>query len=427
MAWVDDTFTDNNGSAPNLDKWTEIDADNKLSIQNNKLDFNSEESAGAEARVNSNYTISGDFSIQVDIEELYGVNPATSNHNARLQINSADFAYLWISIIRDDTNGKQFYVNGETTSSTYITRSLDITKLKLERSGSVIKGYYWSGSQWEWNGSTDGFTFSETSSADISVILICQQRPASQWHAAFDNFVVNAGSITPELLFEDFTLDLAAYHQKYDAMQMILQAHDGLEFRDFALILEAIKEEEEEPEEPEEVEDLDDMANIGVFQLDCASTYYGPPVTEISGLDYLEGEAVMYLADCVRVGTAIVTGGQISLDAEATYVIVGLPYVTIVKTLTPDAGALDGPALGRKNRITNPIISFYRSGNGIKFGPDFDRLKDVPELNDNSLTTVNVPVTMPGGFDTNAQIIIMTDRPLPMYLLSISHDVSPAD
>jgi hypothetical protein len=52
--------------------------------------------------------------------------------------------------------------------------------------------------------------------------------------------MVNSGTISLDLQIEDFSLDLAAYYQNIDDLKMLLQAHDGLEYRDFQMILEAI-------------------------------------------------------------------------------------------------------------------------------------------------------------------------------------------
>ncbi len=164
-----------------------------------------------------------------------------------------------------------------------------------------------------------------------------------------------------------------------------------------------------------------------VFFVDCGSVYDGTPATTITGLDYMEGETVAVLADNLSVGPKTVSSGQITLDTAASYVIVGLPFTTRIKTLKPDAGAADGTALGRKLRTSNPVLYFVETGNGVKFGPDLDRLKDVPDLVDGELKTIDVPVTMPGGYDTNSQIVIEMSEPLPMFLGSISYDVNAGD
>jgi hypothetical protein len=40
---------------------------------------------------------------------------------------------------------------------------------------------------------------------------------------------------------KNMSLDLAAHHRKFDNLKMILQAHDGLEFRNFGMLLEVIQ------------------------------------------------------------------------------------------------------------------------------------------------------------------------------------------
>jgi len=166
---------------------------------------------------------------------------------------------------------------------------------------------------------------------------------------------------------------------------------------------------------------------VGIFQVDCGSIYDGEAVDTITGLDYLEGETVAVLADGISVGPKVVESGQITLDEPASYVIVGLPFTTTIKTLKPDGITQDGTALGRKMRVSNPVLHFYKTGIGVQYGPDETRLKDVPDLEDGELKTVDAPAHMPGGHDTDGQIIIETSEPLPMNLLAVSYDVTPGD
>jgi hypothetical protein len=72
-------------------------------------------------------------------------------------------------------------------------------------------------------------------------------------------------------------------------------------------------------------------------------------------------------------------------------------------------------------------MHFYATGKGVMFGPDGSELKEVPDFNEGYLSTIDVPVTMPGGYDTDAQINIMIQEPLPMFLAMISYDVEPGD
>jgi hypothetical protein len=241
MAWVDDDFTGNDGSAPDPVKWIEDDSNNKLDIQSNALDFDSQESSDTSANLDSIYDISGDFDIQIDVSEVDGANPSASIHYGSFRIISSSSAISSIAISRT-SSGKLFTVSGTSTSLQNISRAIDSTKLRITRSGTTIKGFYWSGAQWEWDGSTNGFTFGESYSEDITIRIYNKQEGvgSARWHVTYDNFMVNSGTISLDLQIEDFSLDLAAYYQNIDDLKMLLQAHDGLEYRDFQMILEAI-------------------------------------------------------------------------------------------------------------------------------------------------------------------------------------------
>lgn len=169
------------------------------------------------------------------------------------------------------------------------------------------------------------------------------------------------------------------------------------------------------------------MTQQGLFNVDCGSIYYGVAISTVTGLDYLEGETVAVLADGISVGPKVVSGGQITLTVPASNIIVGLPFTTIIKTLPPDAGAENGTALGRKMRVSNPTLYFHETGAGVRYGPDEDDLLAVPDLVAASLSTLKVPVSMPGGYDSDGQIVIKMEDPLPMTLSCISYDVEPGE
>lgn len=190
-----DDFTGTNGDAPNSYRWIETDTGSYLSIQNNKLEYDSQDVSDVYSFVKTNYNLAGDFDIQVDVEELNGGDPSDSTNHSRLQISDGT-NYSWIRFERD-SGGKQFNVGGSTSSSTNITRTIDVSKLRITRSGSMIKGYYWSGIQWEWDGNTSGFTFSETNIGEIYALLFFNESGdgSARWNSTFDNFTVNSGTI----------------------------------------------------------------------------------------------------------------------------------------------------------------------------------------------------------------------------------------
>jgi hypothetical protein len=66
------------------------------------------------------------------------------------------------------------------------------------------------------------------------------------------------------------------------------------------------------------------------------------PQDRWSGLDHLEGRTVGVVADGAPRGTAVVTGGAVTLDPPAREVQLGLPFVHEVEPLPPDLAAPGG-------------------------------------------------------------------------------------
>lgn len=158
--------------------------------------------------------------------------------------------------------------------------------------------------------------------------------------------------------------------------------------------------------------------------------------TTISGLGYLEGETVGLLGDGADMGTAVVTGGTVPLQAPgATYVTAGLPYESTIVTMPFEpvrGGAV--AQVGKVKRIDTLWLRLHQSL-GCSYGrrktdPDTQVVTDVGQA---MLTrSANMPMglaprlfsgakklSIPGGFDGEAQIFVSTASPLPLTVLGL--------
>lgn len=109
----------------------------------------------------------------------------------------------------------------------------------------------------------------------------------------------------------------------------------------------------------------DDVEAVDAFFVDCGDTYSGVPADTISGLDHLEGEAVIAYADgYVGVVDDVVSGGEITLQESASKVHVGLPYTSVVKTMPIELQTQAGTAQGSIMRAWKSFIRFHRSALG---------------------------------------------------------------
>jgi len=189
----DDDFTGDNGESPDYIKWL---ATSEFTIQSNKLNWNLNESINVFAECYSQYSLDGDFDVQVDFDITSEIAPSTSLHRAMLDVKETDNPSNYASIYRHRSTSSRAYSNYSTGGSTTSVATTDtVGKLRLTRSGSTIKCYYWSGSQWEWNGNTSGATFTLSTSANVTIKLGATQIANAQWAGNFDNFIVNSGTI----------------------------------------------------------------------------------------------------------------------------------------------------------------------------------------------------------------------------------------
>lgn len=164
------------------------------------------------------------------------------------------------------------------------------------------------------------------------------------------------------------------------------------------------------------------------FFVDCGRTYRGDPATAISGLDYLEGQNVVALADGNVVKNLVVTNGQITLPIPASVVTVGLPYESVLETLTFDVNTGDGSSLNRKKRVVAVSIR-YNASRGSKLSvnghTEVDMLRREQE-------GYNIPIALKSGVyreivasthDEKTAVKIRQDEPLPITIVSITPEI----
>lgn len=121
--------------------------------------------------------------------------------------------------------------------------------------------------------------------------------------------------------------------------------------------------------------------------------YSGAAITNITGLDHLNGKKVVVWADGVDVseyavdarwGTEThagptVSGGSITLSTAASEVNVGLSYQARYRSNT--ISAIQAMHPGEMRRIEQFAMSLWRTHHkGVKYGPDFDSLADLPQV-----------------------------------------------
>lgn len=178
-------------------------------------------------------------------------------------------------------------------------------------------------------------------------------------------------------------------------------------------------------------------------QADSFVTYSGVATSTISGLSHLEGEEVVVWADGADVGTDdsettwtqlySVSGGVVTLDTAASNVVVGLPYSAQWKSAK--LGAQDGTVqtvLNQQKRLSHlGFVMAWVHAKGVRFGPDFDHLDDLPEIERGTTvdsTTVRETYDeqeqeFPSTWVTDLRLCLQAAAPRPVTMLAVAVDL----
>lgn len=170
-----------------------------------------------------------------------------------------------------------------------------------------------------------------------------------------------------------------------------------------------------------------DQESDYAWMVDCALQYDNPgtPITNVTGLDHLEGETVSVLTNGAVHPDVVVSGGSIDLNFESDIFVIGLSYISRIVPLPTELELNDGTGFGREKRITNMSV-YLRRSLGMWIGRELDEMEEVPFRVPTDLTGQGVPlfsgirkVAFPEGYDNYATIIIEQRQPLPMMIVSI--------
>lgn len=173
------------------------------------------------------------------------------------------------------------------------------------------------------------------------------------------------------------------------------------------------------------------------------------PVTEIYGLDHLNGLQVSILADGAVVPNQVVENGMITLQNAASQVLIGLGFVAQLQNLFLEAPG--APSVQGKRKNIYDINVRVEQSRGIQIGtnqidastqipgtvPIWDEstgMTEVAERNNNILAGNEIPLFTGDVFQhcysefrTEGQVALQQVYPLPMNVLLTVADYIPAD
>ena len=166
------------------------------------------------------------------------------------------------------------------------------------------------------------------------------------------------------------------------------------------------------------------------FYVDSGLTYDGAPANNISGLWHLEGRTVQVLADGATHPDCVVTGGSITLEADASVVHVGLGYNSDLQTLPL---ALEGAPAGGQGMLKNVNSVRVRVTQSALFsaGPSFTKLTEYPDrqVSDNydtppALRTAELRMAVNPSWNSDASLCVRVSQPVPLTVMAMVLDVA---
>lgn len=173
---------------------------------------------------------------------------------------------------------------------------------------------------------------------------------------------------------------------------------------------------------------------------DSFVTRVGPPSTMVSA-PHLEGQEVVVWADGVDIGTddsgAVwtqrysVTDGVLMLPKAASSVVVGLPYAAQFRSAKLGVQGNEGAVLNQEKKIGHMgLVLADTHRRGVRFGPAFDYLDDMPQIEQGAPVTVEVaadydenPIEFPGQWTNDMRVCLVAQAPRPATVMAVTIDV----
>lgn len=161
--------------------------------------------------------------------------------------------------------------------------------------------------------------------------------------------------------------------------------------------------------------------------------------TNFTGFDAHNGRVVTGLADGQQIPPQVVVNGTVTLGVPASYVVVGLPYTSILETLDLDLQAPDGTSQIKTGRVDHLYLRVFETLGG-SYGPTRENLdaieprraSDLPNWapallgrvadandDDGAEGEGDLRVAFPGGSSSHRRVYVEQGTPWPMTLLAL--------
>jgi hypothetical protein len=176
-----------------------------------------------------------------------------------------------------------------------------------------------------------------------------------------------------------------------------------------------------------------DDAPENVWCVDSGLQYDSTPARVFSGLDHLEAETVVAVADGVVVKDLIVASGAVTLPRAASKVTIGLPYNCAIETLEIDMASLKQSWFGKEVSVSTVKLKLEKSRGGFVGNvAGLNETQTTQEIKPRtqsdgydaiSLKTHEQEVTVPAEWGAGGALRIEQNTPMPMSILAVIPNV----
>lgn len=170
-----------------------------------------------------------------------------------------------------------------------------------------------------------------------------------------------------------------------------------------------------------------------------AYTAFTVAPTTVFSVPQLRGRQVVVWADGVDVGTddsgeiwvqryTADSAGTVTLDVPATNVVIGLPYTASFQSAKLGLQQQGVTSLGQQKKIQHiGLVLADTHRKGVRYGPTFDVLDDMPMIEDGAPVTDEVSeeydqnlIEFPGTWTTDSRVCIVGSAPRPATVMAVS-------
>lgn len=161
--------------------------------------------------------------------------------------------------------------------------------------------------------------------------------------------------------------------------------------------------------------------------VDCHVAVTGSGIASVAVPSVLSGQVSVW-ADGVDRGLHSVVAGAVAISPAANNVVAGLPYQAKFKSRKLVEGSPLGVGLGQRKKVVYlGLIGADLHPQGVKFGPDFDRLDDMPLMEDGAEVDQDAiwedydkdAHDFGGEWNTDSRVCILAESPRPATLTAL--------